>query len=399
MSQAICFGLAIGSSSDYQWTESAVGTDQFYLEVAGGGAPFVYPNRDLDNEPESILYDDSVLAQGTLGSLSNQWAWGDNDSLTFSTVYIHLTGGLDPNADLLYAQVSAQVCDDPNEYDAIGFMGFPVSAYRQDYGDPWHLFPIGGAPANAAPVASSVTIALWTPANITTLAWYDASDATTITESGGAVSQWDDKSGNTRHISQGTGSAQPTWDTIDKITFDGTTDWLWNDPAQASPWSAYLHTLGAYDIYIVGAIPSTTNKTFVGEGSSSSGIPYMVPAATGSGDGSRMVGKIRGDGFGTPYTNATYLSAAGAFDNTKKQYAFRYTTTTRIGAVNTVDGTTDSYVDVAATVDEFSIMARSGLSTPTEIAAGTLNEVIITPTLSAGDRTNMYTYLSTKWGV
>lgn len=49
----------------------------------------------------------------------------------------------------------------------------------------------------------------WTPAQITTELWYDAADATTITESGGAVSQWDDKSGNGRHATQGTGSFQP----------------------------------------------------------------------------------------------------------------------------------------------------------------------------------------------
>jgi hypothetical protein len=51
---------------------------------------------------------------------------------------------------------------------------------------------------------------LWTPADITTAAWYDASDVATITEAGGAVSQWDDKSGNMLHVTQGTASLQPT---------------------------------------------------------------------------------------------------------------------------------------------------------------------------------------------
>jgi hypothetical protein len=50
---------------------------------------------------------------------------------------------------------------------------------------------------------------LWTPAQITTAAWYDASDDATITESGGSVSQWDDKSGNMLHVTQGTASNQP----------------------------------------------------------------------------------------------------------------------------------------------------------------------------------------------
>lgn len=45
--------------------------------------------------------------------------------------------------------------------------------------------------------------------------WFDASDAATITEAAGKVSQWDDKSGNNRDVAQGTGALQPT------ITTDG----------------------------------------------------------------------------------------------------------------------------------------------------------------------------------
>ena len=54
-----------------------------------------------------------------------------------------------------------------------------------------------------------VTQGLWTPKDIETALWLDASDALTITESGGAVSQWDDKSGNTNHVTQVTGADQP----------------------------------------------------------------------------------------------------------------------------------------------------------------------------------------------
>jgi hypothetical protein len=43
---------------------------------------------------------------------------------------------------------------------------------------------------------------LWTPAQITTSLWLDAADASTITTVSGAVSEWRDKSGNSRHASQ-----------------------------------------------------------------------------------------------------------------------------------------------------------------------------------------------------
>ncbi|MES2982476.1 MAG: IPT/TIG domain-containing protein [Verrucomicrobiota bacterium] len=48
----------------------------------------------------------------------------------------------------------------------------------------------------------------WTPANLTTTGWYDASDASTITASSGLVSQWRDKSGNALHLSASAGNPQ-----------------------------------------------------------------------------------------------------------------------------------------------------------------------------------------------
>lgn len=59
--------------------------------------------------------------------------------------------------------------------------------------------------------------AAWTPAEISTIAWYDANDASTITHSSGAVSQWNDKSGNNHHMKQSTASAKPVYSTSDSM--------------------------------------------------------------------------------------------------------------------------------------------------------------------------------------
>src|SRR5215471_15318108 len=49
------------------------------------------------------------------------------------------------------------------------------------------------------------------PSSISGLcAWWDASDTTTITASGGAVSQWNDKSATGCHLTQSTGGRQPS---------------------------------------------------------------------------------------------------------------------------------------------------------------------------------------------
>ncbi len=58
--------------------------------------------------------------------------------------------------------------------------------------------------------------------------WLDADDAASITSSSGAVSQWNDKSGNARHVTASS-TAQPatgtrTINSKNAIDFDGTTD-------------------------------------------------------------------------------------------------------------------------------------------------------------------------------
>lgn len=71
----------------------------------------------------------------------------------------------------------------------------------------------GGAPA------------LWTPAQLTTAVWFDASDSGTITLASGDASAWNDKSGNGRNASQATSTKRPTLNaaslnSLDTLNFD-----------------------------------------------------------------------------------------------------------------------------------------------------------------------------------
>ena len=58
--------------------------------------------------------------------------------------------------------------------------------------------------------ATHGNIAGFTPLELSPALWLDASDTSTITEVSGAVSQWDDKSGNGNNATQATAAAQPT---------------------------------------------------------------------------------------------------------------------------------------------------------------------------------------------
>jgi hypothetical protein len=59
----------------------------------------------------------------------------------------------------------------------------------------------------------------WTPAYISTFAWYDANDSSTLTDGDpNKIFQLDDKSGNGYHVSQSNTSNQPTLTTINGLT-------------------------------------------------------------------------------------------------------------------------------------------------------------------------------------
>jgi len=68
--------------------------------------------------------------------------------------------------------------------------------------------PVVNAGANQ--IVALTTTGLWTPATLPPAAWYDAADSATITHTSGAVSQWNDKSGNNNHATQATSTVRPT---------------------------------------------------------------------------------------------------------------------------------------------------------------------------------------------
>ncbi|MFA6294458.1 MAG: hypothetical protein WC637_21890, partial [Victivallales bacterium] len=84
----------------YKWTKSKKGINEFRMELDElGGDP------ELD-EPGSVrefipgIIDGKLLDEGTLGYLSvGEWAYGDNDTLGYDTVYVRLTRKTYPDPD------------------------------------------------------------------------------------------------------------------------------------------------------------------------------------------------------------------------------------------------------------------------------------------------------------
>lgn len=91
-------GIDIITDTQYQWTLSGLGTNEYYLEASGSGDPDI-------TEPLNVFEDvggaNTTMVNGTLGSLSaGEWDWGDNDTLGFNTIYVRLTDNVDPDTKI-----------------------------------------------------------------------------------------------------------------------------------------------------------------------------------------------------------------------------------------------------------------------------------------------------------
>jgi len=75
----------------------------------------------------------------------------------------------------------------------------------------------------ALPAVTALEV--FAPTNLNGLVlWLDATDASTIAESSGSVSQWDDKSGNSNNAAQSSAAEKPVYDGSSEVTFDQSND-------------------------------------------------------------------------------------------------------------------------------------------------------------------------------
>jgi hypothetical protein len=81
-------------SLTYKWTASGGGTDEYFVELSGGGDPGLTEAKDVYLDGKY-----NKATKGTVGSLNvNEWDYGDNDAKGFSTVYVRLANGTDPDS-------------------------------------------------------------------------------------------------------------------------------------------------------------------------------------------------------------------------------------------------------------------------------------------------------------
>lgn len=222
--------------------------------------------------------------------------------------------------------------------------------------------------------------------------WLDASDSSTITESGDAVSQWGDKSGGGFNITQGSGSLQPltnqnTIGGLNTITFDGSNDQLVN--------SAYtgLNEADGYEIFIV-CKPTTTSLGGFIAMAQTGGNHGLV---TNAGTAYRFLHRM-------PYGNTggdNILAGSVTLDAQILEFERDITGNNQAIIKNGVSLGTTAITDVA--FDDIMhdlIVGGQQLGVTINSFEGDMGEIICyNRALSTSERLLIRTYLSNKWGV
>jgi hypothetical protein len=234
--------------------------------------------------------------------------------------------------------------------------------------------------------------------------WLDSSDTTYITQSGGAVSQWTDKSANAFVFTQATGAYKPTsgattQNSLNVMTFDGGDSLLCT--AAASNFT-FLHSANstifmayAYSTLDYGVVLATNTGT-----SSAIGIgwqgnsPYNIQWVVTRGNSSQFVA-ANNAGNNAIDANFTYVTQIS--QPTNATLADRSDWRIKQGSAiknNTSNYTANTSAPASSLrIGDYDAGGGFGLG-------GKLGEIIIYDSvLSAGNILSTQQYLAAKWGV
>ena len=236
---------------------------------------------------------------------------------------------------------------------------------------------------------------VWNPSMIQTALWLDANDSSTVAQSGGLVSQWNDKSGNRRNATASS-TARPTYGATSfnsrpGLTFDGAANVLRADAlatiAQGndSPFST---------VAVFNAASGSTFRNIAGFGSSA-GTEYFHTYQIDNNN--NLVQSRRTTN--SPLIQKNITGSSGISSNIIVGFTFSGTTGF-IYKNGTEDATGDLDLDTfGSSPNQFAIGALPR-DTVSGFLAFTLAELVITTgVLSTTNRQKLEGYLAHKWGL
>ena len=225
-------------------------------------------------------------------------------------------------------------------------------------------------------------------------AWLDASDTSTITSSGGLVSNVRNKANTLMDFSQSTGANKPTTgaSTINGknvITFSGSPVRLNNDGLAAYITGTSM-PLSSYVVF--NNTNSAAESTMCSFGSSSLANPLYI-MSNGTSNGIRYLKRI---------DSGAASSATGTISpiNVPAIFSGLYSGTNLNASLNGVSFFNNAFGAGAITLDAFSIGCRTANGVFSAFYVGDIAEIIFyNRLLSAAENTLIIKYLANKWAI
>jgi hypothetical protein len=240
------------------------------------------------------------------------------------------------------------------------------------------------------------------------VAWYDGADTSSISVSGTAVTQWNDKSGNSYNVTQSTSGSRPvsgvsTLNGWNVLNFDGTDDYL--TAATASNWT-FMKSNTKYLICAVVRVGNVSNPdTYYGilnvSGSANTGTnmnpdyrisrTWMRQFQTNSSDNNVY------DNVITTFTANTWTSLGSLSDPANGTAANRSLLYKNNGsAIQSNTETNSATTEAPGRPLEIGRYANTAGN-----MAGSIAEIVILNATGAtdGNRTAIRDYFTEKWGV
>lgn len=224
--------------------------------------------------------------------------------------------------------------------------------------------------------------ALWTPAQISTALWLDASDASSITLNGSNVSQWNDKSGNGRNAVQATAINQPTYQVAGlnnkpAIEAGSGLRYMWANLNQA------ITTSSAHIFVVFRTTVISANQLFDLRNSNDA-TPLLDDQAT--------------SGFSVRYrNNAGVITSASTLTQDTNSNLGVYSFQDNTISVRVKAGVSSASVTGQITVNRLSLWSNG--AGPSTSLQGIIGEVVmVTNSLTTAERQLIEGYLAWKWG-
>lgn len=99
---AICTISGSSGSETYTNLVSLLGTDDYWAVSSSGTDEYYLLNTAVcytASKPSYVYINNTSAVESTAGTLGiTQWAWGDNDTLGYNTIYVRLSDGSDPDS-------------------------------------------------------------------------------------------------------------------------------------------------------------------------------------------------------------------------------------------------------------------------------------------------------------